>query len=66
MIASVSGLGSIHLWVTAQADTWSAFAPGFEELEENAIYAEKEDEFDVVRLDLSFLPVFSTPVTDPT
>ncbi|CED82927.1 WD40 repeat protein [Phaffia rhodozyma] len=47
VIASVSSLGSIHLWVTAQADTWSAFAPGFEELEENAIYAEKEDEFDV-------------------
>lgn len=35
--------------MTASADTWSAFAPGFEELEENAIYEEREDEFDVVR-----------------
>ncbi|KAL7414747.1 WD40-repeat-containing domain protein, partial [Mrakia frigida] len=47
MIASVSSLGSVHIWSTATADTWSAFAPGFEELEENHIYEEKEDEFDI-------------------
>lgn len=49
MIASVSGLGSVHLWEEKQTDTWSAFAPGFEELEENATYVEREDEFDEVR-----------------
>lgn len=51
MIASVSSLGSIHIWVTAPADTWSAFAPGFEELEENNVYEEREDEFDIVNND---------------
>jgi hypothetical protein len=50
VIASVSGLGSVHLWEEKQTDTWSAFAPGFEELEENATYVEREDEFDEVRL----------------
>lgn len=45
----MSGLGSVHLWEEKQTDTWSAFAPGFEELEENATYVEREDEFDEVR-----------------
>ena len=49
MIASVSSSGVIYMWNKAVADTWSAFAPGFEELEENHIYQEHEDEFDVVR-----------------
>jgi hypothetical protein len=50
VIASVSGLGRVHRWEEKQTDTWSAFAPGFEELEENATYVEREDEFDEVRL----------------
>lgn len=49
MIASVSSHGFIHLWVTPIVENWSAYAPGFEELDENREYEEKEDEFDFVR-----------------
>jgi len=61
MIASVSSLGSVHIWSTAMADTWSAFAPGFEELEENHIYEEKEDEFDLVSLRHSLRRILLPP-----
>ncbi|RXK41961.1 hypothetical protein M231_00682 [Tremella mesenterica] len=47
VIASVSTLGEIHLWQTSSPDNWAAFAPGFEELEENVEYDEREDEFDI-------------------
>ncbi|GAA5850393.1 hypothetical protein JCM8547_001861 [Rhodosporidiobolus lusitaniae] len=46
LIASVSTLGMIHLWGTPIVENWSAHAPGFEELDENREYEEKEDEFD--------------------
>lgn len=45
----MSNLGLIHLWVTAGQENWSAYAPGFEELDENVEYREREDEFDYVR-----------------
>ncbi|KDN53124.1 WD40 repeat-like protein [Tilletiaria anomala UBC 951] len=45
--ASVSSTGNVNLWSTPTAEIWSAYAPGFEELEENAEYEEHEDEFDV-------------------
>ncbi|GAA5858180.1 hypothetical protein JCM1840_001074 [Sporobolomyces johnsonii] len=47
LIASVSSLGLIHIWVTPIVENWSAHAPGFEELDENREYEEKEDEFDI-------------------
>ncbi|KAJ9097602.1 hypothetical protein QFC21_004636 [Naganishia friedmannii] len=47
IIASVTSAGTINIWQTAVIDNWSAFAPGFEELEENREYEEKEDEFDI-------------------
>ncbi|SGY21330.1 BQ5605_C016g08223 [Microbotryum silenes-dioicae] len=47
LIASVSTLGLIHLWTTGIVENWSAYAPGFEELDENREYEEKEDEFDI-------------------
>lgn len=49
VIASVSQLGALYIWVTSSTENWGAYAPGFEELEENREYPEKEDEFDVVR-----------------
>jgi COMPASS component SWD1 len=44
----VATSGSIHLWTRTYPDNWAAFAPGFEELEENVEYDEREDEFDIV------------------
>lgn len=40
--------GDVHIWQTSSPDNWAAFAPGFEELEENVEYDEREDEFDIV------------------
>jgi COMPASS component SWD1 len=48
VIASVATSGDIHLWQISSPDNWAAFAPGFEELEENVEYDEREDEFDLV------------------
>ncbi|QRV76276.1 retinoblastoma-binding protein 5 [Ceratobasidium sp. AG-Ba] len=47
MLCSVASSGLIHIWKTIYSENWSAFAPGFEELEENVEYREREDEFDV-------------------
>ncbi|GAA6063382.1 hypothetical protein JCM10212_001481 [Sporobolomyces blumeae] len=47
LIASTSTLGLIHTWVTPIVENWAAYAPGFEELDENREYEEKEDEFDI-------------------
>jgi len=48
MIASCTSAGEINIWQTTTNEAWSAFAPGFEELEENREYVEREDEFDLV------------------
>lgn len=46
-MASLSRNGDIHLWCVPSEENWSAYAPGFEELEENMEYEEREGEFDV-------------------
>lgn len=48
-LASIAASGDIYLWTTKSNEIWSAYAPGFEELEENVEYEEPEDEFDLVR-----------------
>ncbi len=48
MLASVSNTGAIYVWFTPTEEIWSAYAPGFEELDENREYEEREDEFDFV------------------
>jgi len=51
IIASCSTRGSVYIWNTTYQENWSAFAPDFQELDENEEYIEKEDEFDVVEAD---------------
>lgn len=47
ILLSVSTAGRIFIWSTVYRENWSAFAPDFEELEENQEYIEREDEFDL-------------------
>lgn len=46
-VSASSDQGIFHIWVTNIVERWSAYAAGFEELEENLEYQEREDEFDV-------------------
>eukprot|EP00475_Leptophrys_vorax_P039928 TRINITY_DN7315_c0_g1_i2.p1 TRINITY_DN7315_c0_g1~~TRINITY_DN7315_c0_g1_i2.p1 ORF type:complete len:398 (-),score=68.49 TRINITY_DN7315_c0_g1_i2:1141-2199(-) len=43
--------GHIRTWFKNLSENWSAFAPNFEVLEENVVYEEREDEFDMVGFD---------------
>ena len=51
-IASVSTSGQVFIWSTHHTESWSAFAPDFKELEENEEYEEREDEFDIIPVDV--------------
>ena len=46
IVASISS-GLISIWARPQIENWSAFAPDFQELEENVEYDERESEFDL-------------------
>jgi COMPASS component SWD1 len=39
--------GSIYMWSIITPQKWSALAPDFAEVEENVIYVEREDEYDI-------------------
>ena len=40
--------GNIFIWHCPTTERWGAFAGGFEEVDENVEYEEREDEFDIV------------------
>lgn len=48
VILSYSSVGVLYVWGRQGPENWSAYAPGFRELEENEEYIEREDEFDLV------------------
>lgn len=41
-------MGNIFIWHCPTEERWGAFAGGFEEVDENVDYEEREDEFDIV------------------
>ncbi|CDO74160.1 hypothetical protein BN946_scf185043.g211 [Trametes cinnabarina] len=40
-------MGNILIWHCPTEERWGAFAGGFEEVDENVEYEEREDEFDI-------------------
>jgi len=46
-IASTTNQGNILIWHCPTPERWGAFAGGFEEVDENVEYEEREDEFDI-------------------
>ncbi|KAG5635342.1 hypothetical protein H0H81_011645 [Sphagnurus paluster] len=46
-IASTTNHGNILIWHCPNPERWGAFAGGFEEVDENVEYEEREDEFDI-------------------
>lgn len=48
-IVAACGLesGCIYTWSTVTPQKWSALAPDFQEVEENVLYIEREDEYDI-------------------
>ncbi|RDB20466.1 Retinoblastoma-binding protein 5 [Hypsizygus marmoreus] len=46
-MASTTNHGNILIWHCPNPERWGAFAGGFEEVDENVEYEEKEDEFDI-------------------
>lgn len=50
-LVSTTNVGNILIWHCPTPERWGAFAGGFEEVDENVEYEEREDEFDIVSLD---------------
>ncbi|PPQ70476.1 hypothetical protein CVT24_013283 [Panaeolus cyanescens] len=46
-MASTTNHGNILIWHCPSPERWGAFAGGFEEVDENVEYEEREDEFDI-------------------
>lgn len=46
-LASTTKHGNVLIWHYPNPERWGAFAGGFEEVDENVEYQEKEDEFDI-------------------
>lgn len=56
-IASTTNQGNILIWHSPNPERWGAFAGGFEEVDENVEYEEREDEFDIVSFSLTIISV---------
>lgn len=46
-IVSTTNQGNVLIWHCPREERWGAFAGGFEEVDENVEYEEREDEFDI-------------------
>ncbi|VDC02495.1 unnamed protein product [Peniophora sp. CBMAI 1063] len=46
-IVSTTNQGNVLIWHCPSPERWGAFAGGFEEVDENVEYEEREDEFDI-------------------
>ncbi|KAJ2927391.1 hypothetical protein H1R20_g9706, partial [Candolleomyces eurysporus] len=56
-VRSTTNLGNVHIWHCPNPERWGAFAGGFEEVDENVEYEERESEFDIVSTcPISLLP----------
>jgi COMPASS component SWD1 len=49
MLISLTHFGAMQVWTVNYTQNFSAFAPSFQEIDENVAYVEKEDEFDLDR-----------------
>ncbi|GMH39772.1 hypothetical protein BSKO_07670 [Bryopsis sp. KO-2023] len=47
ILLSIANSGKLFIWSKIYTENWSAFAPDFQELEENQEYVEAETEFDL-------------------
>jgi hypothetical protein len=47
------------IWHFPNPERWGAFAGGFEEVDENVEYEEREDEFDIVSLSYTIIIIAS-------
>lgn len=47
ILVTVSTTGTMYVWGAHIDESWSAYTPGFHELEQNEEYIEREDEFDI-------------------
>ena len=54
--------GNILIWHCPHPERWGAFAGGFEEVDENVEYEEKEDEFDIVSLSYFFFSFLANQI----
>ena len=59
--ASTTNQGNVHIWHCPNPERWGAFAGGFEEVDENVEYEEREDEFDIVSPSFNLSPEALTP-----
>lgn len=48
ILVTVSTTGTMYVWGAHIDESWSAYTPGFHELEQNEEYIEREDEFDIL------------------